>query len=95
MIYRAGGNEAIHGGHFSTLIVEDDVELAAALEAGWFLTTTEARAPKVEAVIRASDDDAPPTRAELEQKANELGLKFDGRTGDKKLGDMIAAALKA
>ena len=36
---------------------------------------------------------SPPTRAELEQKARELGLKFDGRTTDKRLGAMIAAAL--
>lgn len=40
------------------------------------------------------EPDAPPTRAELEQKATELGIKFDGRTGDKKLGELIAAALK-
>lgn len=40
-------------------------------------------------------DTQPPTRAELEQKATELGLKFDGRTGDKKLAAMIAEALAA
>ena len=34
-------------------------------------------------------DDAPPTRAELEAKATELGIKFDGRTKDKKLGQLI------
>jgi hypothetical protein len=34
-------------------------------------------------------DDAPPTRAELEAKATELGIRFDGRTGDKKLGQLI------
>ena len=33
--------------------------------------------------------DAPPTRAELEAKAIELGIKFDGRTKDKKLGQLI------
>lgn len=36
---------------------------------------------------------APPTRAELEQKANELGIKFDGRTTDKKLAAKIAEAV--
>ena len=36
-----------------------------------------------------SDDDAPPTRAELEAKAKELGIRFDGRTKDKKLGQLI------
>jgi hypothetical protein len=40
-------------------------------------------------------DAAPPTRAELEQKATELGVKFDGRVSDKTLAERIAAALKA
>ncbi len=40
------------------------------------------------------NENAPATRAELEQKANELGVKFDGRTNDKRLGEKIEAALK-
>jgi hypothetical protein len=40
------------------------------------------------------DDDAPPTRAELEQKAAELGVKFDGRTTDGALLRRINAAMK-
>ena len=40
------------------------------------------------------DDDAPPTRAELEQKARELGVKFDGRTTDGALLRRINAAMK-
>ncbi len=40
------------------------------------------------------DENAPATRAELEKKASELGLKFDGRTTDKRLGEKIEAALK-
>jgi hypothetical protein len=38
-------------------------------------------------------EDAPPTRAELEEKATELGIKFDGRTSDRKLSGDIAAKL--
>ena len=34
-------------------------------------------------------EDAPPTRAELETKAKELKIRFDGRTRDKKLGQLI------
>jgi hypothetical protein len=34
-------------------------------------------------------DDAAPTRAELEAKATELGIRFDGRTPDRKLGQLI------
>jgi len=35
------------------------------------------------------NDDAAPTRSELEAKATELGIRFDGRTKDKKLGQLI------
>ena len=45
-------------------------------------------APTIE-VQNAPQDDAPPTRDELEVKATELGIRFDGRTGDKKLGQLI------
>jgi hypothetical protein len=39
------------------------------------------------------DDNAPPTRKELEAKATELGVNFDGRTTDKRLGERIKEAL--
>lgn len=42
----------------------------------------------------APDEDAPPTRAELEAKATELGIPFNGRTSDKKLSGLIATALQ-
>jgi hypothetical protein len=47
-----------------------------------------AEAAAVAPVVQA-DDDAAPTRAELEAKATELGIRFDGRTKDKKLGQLI------
>lgn len=40
-------------------------------------------------------DDAAPTREELEAKATELGIRFDGRTKDKKLGQLIQDRLSA
>ena len=49
----------------------------------------------VEVVETAPEDDAAPTRAELEAKAKELGIRFDGRTGDKKLGQLIQDRLSA
>ena len=48
-------------------------------------------APKPEPVL----DDAAPTRAELETKATELGIHFDGRTRDKRLGQLIQDKLSA
>jgi ribosomal protein L32E len=39
------------------------------------------------------ESDSPPTREEMAIKARELGIKFDGRTSDKKLSLLIATAL--
>jgi len=41
------------------------------------------------------EDNSAPTRAELETMATELGIKFDGRTTDKRLSDKIDQALGA
>ena len=40
------------------------------------------------------DENAPPTREELEAKATELGIPFNGRISDKKLSGLIATALQ-
>ena len=95
MLYRAGGAEQIHGGRFSTLIVNDAESLEAALAGGWHETTPAAleAAANPPEQLKAPADDAPPTRAELEQKALELGIKLDGRWGDKRIGDEIAKKL--
>lgn len=104
MLYRCPGSEQIHGGNFATRIVSDAEELEAAKAEGWSVGTDEAKAAfaaKQEAAKAATqakpapDDAAPATREELEQKAAELGIKFDGRTSDKKLSDLIAATLEA
>ena len=44
-------------------------------------------------VTEVVEFDAPPTRKEMEAKAQELGIKFDGRTSDKKLSLLIETAL--
>lgn len=100
IIYRAGGTEEIHGGRFETRIVQNVDEQDAALIDGWSLTTDAARAvaetkPELAPVDGAADDNAPPTRAELEQKAHELGIEFSPRIGDAKLAERIAEKLKA
>lgn len=91
MIFKNHGLEEIHGGFFNTFIVENEEELQNALADGWFLTTCEARKP---AELVPVFVDAPPTRTELERKATELGIAFDGRTTDAKLGAKIADAIK-
>jgi len=55
-----------------------------------------AAAAKVQAPVESTvpNDNAPVTRAELEAKATELGIPFNGRTSDKKLSGLIATALQ-
>jgi hypothetical protein len=55
----------------------------------------QAEAQAVEVMDTTSEDDAAPTREELEAKATELGIRFDGRTKDKKLGQLIQDRLSA
>jgi len=49
----------------------------------------------VEQVIEDTDPiiESAPTREEMSIKARELGIKFDGRTSDKKLSSLIETAL--
>ena len=49
-----------------------------------------APAPELAAV---SEDNSPVTREELEAKATELGIPFNGRTSNKKLTSLIETAL--
>jgi len=55
----------------------------------------QAEAQAVEVVDTATEDESAPTREELEAKATELGIRFDGRTKDKKLGQLIQDRLSA
>lgn len=91
MLYKGGGSEAIHGGHFHTCTVGDADELKAALGDGWHETTPEARAAYEDE--RSGSVGGKPTREELEQKAGELGIAFSAKVSDKKLAEAIAAKL--
>ena len=91
MLYKAPGLHEIHGGHFDYTIVNDN-EIEATLAAGWYLTTTEAKAAHEEVLQQAADNE-PPSRDELKQKATELGLTFPGNVSNAKLAEMIDAAL--
>jgi hypothetical protein len=92
MLYRFPGTEELHGSRFATLVVHDAKELKAALSDGWHEGTDEAKAAH-----EASKTAKPkgPTREELEQKATELGIAFDARVSDKKLGEQITEKLRA
>jgi len=91
-----GGTYAYHG-------AADQEEFDALIAKGWFPSYEEAVAGKVGKKIAAPakveeapiDEVSGPTREELETKANELGVSYDGRTSDKKLAERIAEALEA
>lgn len=91
------------------LVIHED-EFDAAIADGWYENVPDAIAKKPrETVANAhapesvpeqpeespeEESEAPPTRKELEQKAVELGIKFDGRTRDVKLAALIAEKLE-
>jgi ribosomal protein L32E len=66
--------------------VREPVESVEVIEVFEIVEVTEV----VESMI---ESDAPPTRDEMAIKARELGIKFDGRTSDKKLSSLIETAL--
>lgn len=72
--------------------VNSQAEHGSALSDGWFDSVVDIGKPKP--VIEQPVDNSAPTRAELEQKATEIGIKFDGRTSDDKLRRTIENALK-
>lgn len=94
LVYKDKGPFQRPGGTFNYKPVADADGFDAAVADGWHASLEQAVAPKLEAkATEPANDNAPPTRAELEAKATELGLKFDGRTGDKTLSERIEAAL--
>lgn len=102
-LYQTPGQHAGNDGvTFDYIIVSSAEEEKAARAAGW-QDFADAIAPKAEEPAPPASnvqapppgDDAPPTRAELEVKAKELGIEFSPNIGDKKLGERIQAALDA
>lgn len=75
-------------------LAKDERQYSDLMAAGWFASVPEAiSGVAVTIPLPVPAEDAPPTRAELEQKAGDLGLRFDGRTTDAKLGRMIEESL--
>jgi hypothetical protein len=100
ILYRKPGPFPGPGMTYNT-IGANDVEQAEKLMAeGWKATFAELlEAKAVELVTPATqepaDEDAPPTREEIEAKAVELGIKFDKKMSDEKIIEKIAEALQA
>ena len=99
LVYKSPGSQyGPEGKTYSWAGIKTQEELDGKLADGWHLTMSEAITPKQTEIKVEVDpvpaDNAPVTRVELEHKANELGLKFDGRTSDNKLLERIEEALK-
>lgn len=94
MFYKTPGPHNLDGGWYEYIIIDESIEgeVNRVLAEGWANTPREADAAVAPAPEQA-DDNAPPTRGEMEQKAKELGIKFDGRTSDKTLMQRITEAL--
>jgi hypothetical protein len=71
--------------------IDTQEALEAALADGWHESLAAAMAPPEAAPAPA--DEAPVMRAELDQKAEELGIKVDGRWSDKRLIAEIEAKM--
>ena len=95
MLYKHGGNLETNDGRYSYVIVADPDEQEEKVSEGYFLSMAEAKEAVKEKPKAPENDNAPPTRDELETKAKDLNVKFDGRTSDKKLLDQINEALKS
>lgn len=103
IMYRVPGpHKKPRGGTYKTTGAADKAEFDELLKKGWFPSYEEAAAGKIagkiieaaEAFEDAVDEVSAPTRDELETKAKELGVSFNGRTSDKKLAERIAEALE-
>ena len=106
LLYKCPGGWPGDGFTFGARGANDQGEFDAAVSDGWHATVPQAveawRKPvQVEVPLQTApapasvpDDDAPPTREELEAKATELGIEFDGRHKDstlmKKIDDALA-----
>ena len=99
MLYQSPGQIQKPGraGTYKIIGVQTQEEADAKLSAGWFASSDEA-------IIAAGDKAAGPVKikakwlskpvkkrkpSKLELKARELDIRFDGRTPDRKLGQLI------
>jgi len=95
LVFKCPGPFSRQGGTYDHTLVSDVDEHYIRLQDGWFDTVPEAIEGKASAQEEAPEvsQEAAPTRAELEAKAKELEIAFDGRTSDAKLLAKITEAL--
>lgn len=95
IMYRVPGpHKNPRGGTYAYKGASDPAEFDVLLARGWFATYEDAKGVKVKPVEKPIDEVSGATRDELEAKAQELNVSYDGRTSDKKLAERIATALE-
>lgn len=91
LVYKGKGPHSRAGGTYDYAAANDQEALDAKLADGWFTTLPEAIDAQDNPVVKS--DDTPPTRAELETKAKELGIQFGKKTTDAELSAAVTKAL--
>lgn len=81
------------GWHESTPAAAEAAKLAEQVQTNTYADGTTATGPGPLPEQSPAEDNAQPTRAELEQKATELGLEFRSNISDAKLAERINAKL--
>jgi hypothetical protein len=100
-LYRSPGPYRADGFSYDVAGAANEAEEASLVARGWHTTKqaafgrdeAEAIIEQAEELSEALDEITPPTRAELEQKAEELKVPFNARTKDEVLAKRIAEAL--
>lgn len=95
LVFKDNGPHQRPYGTYDYILVEDQAEFDASIVAGWSETMPYGLATVATQEGSQDLEEAPPTRAELEAKATELGLAFSPNIGDVKLGQRIQSALDA
>ena len=99
LVYRCPGpNPGSLGTTYASLGCADQAAFDAAVADGWYATMPQA----IKAFLRPSEaaaepvaDDAPPTRGEMLEQAERIGLKVDKRWSDARLYERILEHMKA
>ena len=98
LVYRVPGQHQCKGGTYKYASVNNDDELRNMIGIGWFPSLGEAingrlvkEPTKLESI---PNDDAPPSRQEIEAKLQELGIEYNPKLNNSQLLKKIDKALK-
>ena len=94
LVYCSPGAHQMPGGSFDYLQVNDEKEYNEAIKNGYFNSPEAALKGDDKPELIEQEDTSAPTREELEQKASELNISFDGRTSDNRLLKKIQETLE-